>query len=52
MSIKEFFQFKERNTSFMTETLAGFTTFLTMAYIIILNPSVLSKAGMDFDGVF
>lgn len=52
MSVKEFFKFKERNTSFMTETLAGFTTFLTMAYIIILNPSVLSKAGMDFDGVF
>lgn len=52
MSVKEFFKFKERNTSFFTETLAGFTTFLTMAYIIILNPSVLSKTGMDFDGVF
>lgn len=52
MSVKEFFKFKERNTSFLTETIAGFTTFLTMAYIIILNPSVLSKAGMDFDGVF
>ena len=52
MSLKEYFKFKERNTSFATETLAGFTTFLTMAYIIILNPSVLSKTGMDFDGVF
>lgn len=52
MSVKEFFKFKERNTSFLTETIAGFTTFLTMAYIIILNPSVLSKTGMDFDGVF
>lgn len=52
MSLKEYFKFKERNTSYTTETLAGFTTFLTMAYIVILNPSVLSKAGMDFDGVF
>lgn len=51
-SLKNYFKFAERKTSFATETLAGFTTFLTMAYIIILNPSVLSKAGMDFEGVF
>ena len=52
MSIKEYFKFEERKTSYFTETLAGFTTFLTMAYIIILNPSVLNQTGMDFNGVF
>ncbi len=50
--ISNYFKFKERKTNFLTESLAGLTTFLTMAYIIILNPSVLSKTGMDFDGVF
>lgn len=52
MHLEEYFKFKERNTNYSTETIAGLTTFLTMAYIVILNPSVLSKAGMDFDGVF
>ena len=52
ISLKEHFKIKERNTSLPTEIVAGLTTFLTMAYIIILNPSVLAKAGMDFDGVF
>ena len=52
MQLKEYFKFEERSTSYSTETIAGLTTFLTMAYIVILNPSVLSKTGMDFDGVF
>lgn len=52
MHLKQYFQSKERNTNYTTEIIAGITTFLTMAYIIILNPSVLSKTGMDFDGVF
>lgn len=52
MQLKKYFQFEERNTNYSTEIIAGLTTFLTMAYIIILNPSVLSKTGMDFDGVF
>ena len=52
MHLKQYFQFKERNTNYTTEIIAGITTFLTMAYIIILNPSVLSKTDMDFDGVF
>lgn len=52
MHLKQYFQFKKRNTNYTTEIIAGITTFLTMAYIIILNPSVLSKTGMDFDGVF
>jgi Permeases len=50
--LKEWFKFSERNTSFSTETLAGLTTFVTMAYIIIVNPAILSKTGMDFNGVF
>jgi AGZA family xanthine/uracil permease-like MFS transporter len=45
--IKEYFQLKERKTSFKTEFIAGLTTFLTMAYIIAVNPSILSAAGMD-----
>lgn len=52
MQLKQYFQFKERNTNYTTEIIAGITTFLTMAYIVILNPSVLSKTGMDFDGIF
>ena len=52
MQLKEYFKFEERSTSYSTETIAGLTTFLTMAYIVILNPSVLSKTGMDFYGVF
>lgn len=35
-----------------TEVIAGITTFATMAYIIVLNPQILSEAGMDFDSVF
>lgn len=38
--------------SFKTEFIAGLTTFATMAYIIVLNPQILSEAGMDFDSVF
>ncbi|GLX67298.1 NCS2 family permease [Paenibacillus glycanilyticus] len=46
------FKLKERGTTFTTEILAGITTFLTMVYIVIVNPGVLSEAGMDFHGVF
>lgn len=52
MNIGEWFKFSERKTNFSTETLAGITTFVTMAYIIIVNPAILSKTGMDFNGVF
>ncbi len=44
---ESFFQLKENNTSIRTEVIAGITTFLTMAYIIFVNPSILSAAGMD-----
>ena len=41
-----FFEFKRFNTSYRQETLAGVTTFLTMAYIIIVNPAILENAGI------
>lgn len=46
------FQMKERGTNLKTEVLAGVTTFLTMAYILIVNPIILSDAGMDMGAVF
>ncbi|HEY3308175.1 MAG TPA: NCS2 family permease [Desulfuromonadaceae bacterium] len=44
--MKQFFQFEHYKTSYRQETLAGITTFLTMAYIIIVNPAILANAGM------
>ncbi|MHC5076273.1 MAG: NCS2 family permease [Planctomycetota bacterium] len=44
---KEYFQLAERNTNVKTEIVAGFTTFLTMAYIIFVNPTILSGTGMN-----
>ncbi len=46
------FKLEERGTTVSTEIMAGITTFLTMVYIVIVNPAVLNIAGMDFDGVF
>jgi len=43
----EYFGFKEKQTSIKVEFIAGLTTFLTMAYIIFVNPDILSKTGMD-----
>ena len=45
--IANFFQFAERGTNLRTEVRAGLTTFMVMAYIIFLNPAILSNAGMD-----
>jgi AGZA family xanthine/uracil permease-like MFS transporter len=45
------FQLRTRGTTVRTEALAGVTTFLTMAYIIFVQPAVLSAAGMDFGAV-
>jgi AGZA family xanthine/uracil permease-like MFS transporter len=45
--IARYFKFAERGTTLATETRAGLTTFMVMAYIIFLNPSILSNAGMD-----
>ena len=46
------FHLKEHNTNTKTELVAGFTTFMTMAYILAINPSILSEAGMDAGAVF
>lgn len=46
------FKLSENGTDAKTEILAGITTFMTMAYILIVNPSILSDAGMDWGGVF
>jgi AGZA family xanthine/uracil permease-like MFS transporter len=47
-----FFKLTENGTNLRTEVLAGATTFLAMAYIIFVNPEILSAAGMDRDAVF
>ena len=46
------FKLKENHTDVKTEILAGITTFMTMAYILAVNPSILSAAGMDQGAVF
>ncbi|HSJ39310.1 MAG TPA: NCS2 family permease [Planococcus sp. (in: firmicutes)] len=46
------FHLKENGTTVKTEVLAGMTTFLTMAYIVIVNPVILGAAGVPFDQVF
>jgi len=48
--VEKFFKFKERDTSARTEVVAGLTTFMTMAYIIFVNPGILSAAGVPFEG--
>ena len=50
--MKEFFQLESRGTNVKTEVIAGITTFLTMAYIVVVNPAILSSAGVPFDQVF
>ncbi|WP_199341393.1 MULTISPECIES: solute carrier family 23 protein [Nostocales] len=43
-SIPQFFRFKHNGTTYRTEVLAGVTTFMTMAYILVVNPRILSNA--------
>ena len=50
--MEQFFKLKERNTDVRTEIMAGITTFMTMAYILAVNPSILGDAGMDKGAVF
>lgn len=50
--MKDFFRFFDRNTSYRQETIAGITTFLSVAYILVVNPLILSEAGMDRGAVF
>lgn len=50
--IQKFFKLKEHNTSVRTEVIAGITTFMTMAYILAVNPDILSATGMDKSALF
>lgn len=50
--LEKFFKLKENNTDVKTEVLAGITTFMTMAYILAVNPGILAEAGMDQGAVF
>ncbi|MDW5419113.1 NCS2 family permease [Iodobacter sp. CM08] len=50
--LEALFKLKEHGTNVKTEVIAGFTTFLTMAYIIFVNPAILAQTGMDFNAVF
>ncbi|NLF41594.1 MAG: NCS2 family permease [Bacteroidales bacterium] len=49
---EKFFKLKSNNTNVKTEVLAGITTFMTMAYILAVNPDILSATGMDKNAVF
>ena len=50
--IDTFFKISESRSSIRTEVIAGATTFLAMSYIVVVNPAILSEAGMDFGAVF
>ncbi len=49
--MEKLFRLKENHTTVKTECIAGVTTFMTMAYIIFVNPDILSKTGMPFDAL-
>ena len=50
--LEKLFQLKAHNTNVRTEILAGVTTFLTMAYILFVNPAILGETGMDKGAIF
>ena len=50
--MEKFFHFKKYGTKFSVEVIAGITTFFTMAYIIFVNPDMLSQTGMPKEAVF
>ena len=50
--LQKVFKLEENNTDTKTEVMAGITTFMTMAYILVVNPSILSQTGMDQGAVF
>jgi AGZA family xanthine/uracil permease-like MFS transporter len=51
-ALERYFEFQRLNTTWKTEILAGITTFVTMAYIVFVNPSILKDAGMPVPAVF
>ena len=52
MSLEKIFHLKENHTDAKTEIMAGITSFMTMAYILAVNPNILAAAGMDHGAVF
>ena len=52
MSLEKLFHLKENHTDVKTEVLAGITTFMTMAYILAVNPGILGATDMDSGAVF
>ena len=52
MNLEKLFHLKENHTDVKTEVMAGITTFMTMAYILAVNPNILSASGMDRGAVF
>src|SRR6185295_9905458 len=52
LGLERYFEFQRLNTNWKTEILAGITTFVTMAYIVFVNPSILKDAGMPVAAVF
>ena len=50
--IDKLFKLKENGTTATTEMLAGLTTFVTMGYIIFVNPQIMSSAGLDYGASF
>ena len=50
--MEKFFQVKERGSTVNREIIAGITTFVAMAYVLALNPSILSASGMDWNKLF
>ena len=50
--LDKYFDYRKHKTNFKTEVIAGVSTFLTMAYIMFLNPVILADGGFDFGGVF
>lgn len=50
--MEKFFKLRENNTTVRTEIVAGITTFMTMAYILLVNPNMLAETGMNRNGVF
>lgn len=51
-SLERYFQLREHRTDVRTECLAGFTTFVTLAYILFVNPAILKDAGMPVEATF
>ncbi len=50
--MERLFRLKENGTTVGRETIAGLTTFFAMAYIIVINPTLLSESGMEWGAVF